>query len=52
MTQTGKKSQRQEKFLLQHISEPLTIKELSRKVAINECYLKNGCAEHFFKAFF
>jgi AraC family transcriptional regulator len=28
--------------LLQHIGEPLTIKELSRKVAINECYLKKG----------
>ncbi len=27
-------------ILLQHISEPLTIKALSRKVAINECYLK------------
>src|SRR5665213_2848948 len=24
--------------LLQHIGEPLTIKELSRKAAINECY--------------
>ena len=27
-------------ILLQHIGEPLTIKALSRKVAINECYLK------------
>jgi len=28
--------------LLQHIGEPITIRELSRKVAINECYLKKG----------
>ncbi|MEO7801759.1 MAG: AraC family transcriptional regulator [Ginsengibacter sp.] len=34
-------------ILLQHISEPLTIKELSRKVAINECYLKKGFKEMF-----
>ena len=27
-------------ILLQHIGEPITIKALSRKVAINECYLK------------
>jgi hypothetical protein len=27
-------------ILLEHIGEPLTIRELSRKVAINECYLK------------
>ncbi len=33
--------------LLQHIGEPLTIKELSRKVAINECYLKKGFKEMF-----
>ena len=33
--------------LLQHISEPLTIKALSRKVAINECYLKKGFKEMF-----
>lgn len=32
-------------ILLQHISEPLTIKELSRKAAINECYLKKGFKE-------
>jgi AraC-like DNA-binding protein len=31
--------------LLEHISEPLTIKELSRKAAINECYLKKGFKE-------
>ena len=29
-------------ILLQHISEPLTIREFSRKAAINECYLKKG----------
>ena len=28
--------------LLQHIGEPITIKTLSRKVAMNECYLKKG----------
>jgi AraC family transcriptional regulator len=33
--------------LLQHIGDPLTIKELSRKVAINECYLKKGFKELF-----
>ncbi|HEX2606613.1 MAG TPA: AraC family transcriptional regulator [Flavisolibacter sp.] len=33
--------------LLQHIGEPLTIKELSRKVAMNECYLKKGFKEMF-----
>src|ERR1700760_1008674 len=34
-------------ILLPHIGEPLTIKELSRKVAINECYLKKGFKEMF-----
>jgi AraC-like DNA-binding protein len=34
-------------ILLQQIGEPLTIKELSRKVAINECYLKKGFKELF-----
>jgi AraC-like DNA-binding protein len=33
--------------LLQHIGEPITIKELSRKVAVNECYLKKGFKELF-----
>lgn len=33
--------------LLQHIGEPLTIKQLSRKVAMNECYLKKGFKEMF-----
>jgi len=37
--------------LLQHIGEPLTIKELSRKVAINECYLKKGFKEMFGRPF-
>ncbi|MBN8857447.1 MAG: helix-turn-helix transcriptional regulator [Sphingobacteriales bacterium] len=34
-------------ILLKHIGEPITIKELSRKVAINECYLKKGFKEIF-----
>ena len=33
--------------LIQHIGEPITIKELSRKVAMNECYLKKGFKEMF-----
>ena len=33
--------------LLQHIGNPITIKALSRKVAINECYLKKGFKEIF-----
>jgi AraC-like DNA-binding protein len=33
--------------LIQHIGEPITIRELSRKVAINECYLKKGFKEMF-----
>ena len=33
--------------MIQHIGEPITIKELSRKVAINECYLKKGIKEMF-----
>jgi len=38
---------RARELLLQHIGEPITIKELSRKVAINECYLKKGFKELF-----
>jgi AraC family transcriptional regulator len=34
-------------ILLQHIGEPITIKELSKKVAMNECYLKKGFKEMF-----
>jgi AraC family transcriptional regulator len=34
-------------ILLEHIGEPLTIKELSRKAAINECYLKKGFKEMY-----
>ncbi len=34
-------------ILLERIGEPITIKELSRKVAINECYLKKGFKEVF-----
>jgi AraC family transcriptional regulator len=38
---------RAREILLQHIGEPITIKALSRKVAINECYLKKGFKEMF-----
>ncbi len=38
---------RSREILLEHIGEPITIKELSRKVAINECYLKKGFKELF-----
>lgn len=34
-------------LLIQHIGEPITIKQLSRKVAMNECYLKKGFKEMF-----
>jgi AraC-like DNA-binding protein len=34
-------------ILLQHIGDPITIKELSRKVAMNECYVKKGFKEVF-----
>lgn len=34
-------------ILIRHIGEPITIKELSRKAAINECYLKKGFKELF-----
>jgi len=34
-------------FLIQSIGQPITIRELSRKVAINECYLKKGFKEMF-----
>lgn len=34
-------------ILIQHIGEPITIKELSRKVGINECYLKKGFKQLF-----
>ncbi|HRN72648.1 MAG TPA: AraC family transcriptional regulator [Ginsengibacter sp.] len=40
-----KKIELAREVLLQHICEPLTIKELSRKAAINECYLKKGFKE-------
>ena len=38
---------RARELLLQHIGNPITIKELSRKVATNECYLKKGFKEMF-----
>lgn len=34
-------------ILLESLDKPITIKELSRKVAINECYLKKGFKEVF-----
>jgi len=34
-------------ILIRHIGEPITIRELSRKVAMNECYLKKGFKEMF-----
>lgn len=34
-------------ILMQSLDHPITIKELSRKVAINECYLKKGFKEVF-----
>ncbi len=38
---------RARELLLEHIGNPITIKELSRKVATNECYLKKGFKEMF-----
>jgi AraC family transcriptional regulator len=38
---------RAREILLSQIGEPLTIKALSRRVAINECYLKKGFKEMF-----
>lgn len=34
-------------ILIEHIGNPITIKALSRKVAMNECYLKKGFKEVF-----
>lgn len=45
--QDREKISRAREILLEHIGEPITIKELSRKVAINECYLKKGFKEMF-----
>jgi len=41
------KISRAREILLEQIGEPITIKELSRKVAMNECYLKKGFKELF-----
>lgn len=41
------KIEKAREVLLQHIGEPITIKELSKKVAINECYLKKGFKEMY-----
>lgn len=38
---------RAREILIDQIGEPITIKELSRKVAMNECYLKKGFKELF-----
>ena len=34
-------------ILLEQIGEPITIRQLSRRVAMNECYLKKGFKELF-----
>lgn len=41
------KVEQAKEVLMQHIGEPITIKELSRKVAMNECYLKKGFKEMY-----
>ncbi|HVZ56546.1 MAG TPA: AraC family transcriptional regulator [Chitinophagaceae bacterium] len=41
------KIQRARELLLERIGDPITIKELSRKVAMNECYLKKGFKEMY-----
>lgn len=41
------KIEKARELLIQHIGEPITIKDLSRKVAMNECYLKKGFKEMF-----
>jgi AraC-like DNA-binding protein len=38
---------RAREILIEHIGNPITIKALSRKVAMNECYLKKGFKEVF-----
>jgi AraC family transcriptional regulator len=43
----GEKIIKAREILLQRIGDPITIKELSRKVATNECYLKKGFKEMF-----
>lgn len=41
------KIERAREILIKSIGDPITIKELSRKVAMNECYLKKGFKEMF-----
>ncbi|HTN36333.1 MAG TPA: AraC family transcriptional regulator [Arachidicoccus sp.] len=41
------KIQQAKDILLQNLDSPITIKELSKRVAINECYLKKGFKEVF-----
>jgi AraC family transcriptional regulator len=38
---------RAREIIVQNLGEPITIKALSRKVAMNECYLKKGFKEMF-----
>lgn len=38
---------RARELLLENLGDPITIKELSKKVAMNECYLKKGFKEMF-----
>lgn len=46
------KIQKARELLIQHIGEPITIKDLSRKVAMNECYLKKGFKETYGRTIF
>ena len=41
------KISRAREILIEQIGDPVTIKELSRKVAMNECYLKKGFKEMY-----
>ncbi len=41
----GPKIMQAKEILLANLNNPITIKELSRKVALNECYLKKGFKE-------
>ena len=41
------KIQQAKQILLENLDSPITIKELSKRVAINECYLKKGFKEVF-----
>jgi len=43
--QDVQKIRKAKEILVNNLAEPITIKELSKKVAINECYLKKGFKE-------